>query len=73
VRPFTEHEVAVVVQVNEPGFEVTVYPVIVEPPLNGSVQETFAERNDGLAVTEEGASGAEGCEILMIRYMYGSV
>ena len=41
VRPVTVHVVAVVVQVNEPGDEVTVYPVIVLPPLlEGAVQET---------------------------------
>ena len=41
VRPETVHDVEVVVQENEPEFEVTVYSVIAAPPLDaGAVQET---------------------------------
>jgi len=37
------HEVVAVVQVNEPGEDVTVYPVIAEPPLlEGAVHDTVA-------------------------------
>jgi hypothetical protein len=35
------HDVAVVVvQVNDPGDDVTVYPVIALPPLDGAVHDT---------------------------------
>ena len=39
VRPVTVQLVDAVVQVNEPGFEVTVYSVIAAPPLAGAVHE----------------------------------
>ena len=62
VRPRTVHEVEAVVQVNEPGFEVTVYRLIAAPLLAGAVQETNAEASIApVATTEDGASGtAEG-------------
>ena len=41
VNPLTLHEVDVVVQVNPPGDEVTVYPVMALPPLDpGALQLT---------------------------------
>ena len=45
----------------DPGFEVTVYPVIGEPPLDeGAVNETVACVSPGTAVTPVGAPGATG-------------
>jgi hypothetical protein len=54
------HEVApAVVHVNPPGLDVTVYPVIVDPPsLPGAVHETSAEPSPATADTPVGASGA---------------
>jgi hypothetical protein len=41
VRPPTVQVLAEVVQVNDPGVEVTVYPVIDAPPVeDGAVQDT---------------------------------
>ena len=72
VRPVTEQVSAVVVvQVFAPGDEVTVYPVIAEPPvLAGAVQETvdvvfrFDEpRTDvGAPGTVEGTAAADAAE-----------
>jgi hypothetical protein len=43
VRPVTVQEVVAVVHVNEPGEDVTVYPVIaVSPVTDGAVQDTVA-------------------------------
>jgi hypothetical protein len=48
----------VVVQVLEPGLEVTVYPVMALPPLKeGAVQETKAEAFPAAAVTPVGEPG----------------
>jgi len=60
VRPVTVQLVDAVVQVNEPGDDVTVYPVIAEPPDEaGALQDTtdwaFAF---AVADTEVGAPGA---------------
>ena len=41
VNPVTVHEVVAVEHVNEPGEDVTVYPVIAAPPVDtGAVQDT---------------------------------
>lgn len=51
VEPFTD-------AVNPPGLEVTVYPVIVEPPLDaGADQETVACPYPEVALTLVGAPG----------------
>ena len=61
VRPRTSQEVAVLntVHVNDPGDDVTAYPVIAEPPLTmGAVKETVAAPAvDTDAVSEVGGSG----------------
>ena len=58
VSPVTVHEVVAVVQVNEPGDEVTVEPVIAEPPLDtGAVQETMTEESPNTPVAPVGAPG----------------
>jgi len=58
VRPVTAHEVVAVVQVNEPGDDVTVYPVIVAPPLlAGAVHDTVAWAAPETPTTEVGAPG----------------
>ena len=47
-----------VVQVNEPGADVTVYPVIVAPPLlAGAVHDTVAWAAPETPTTEVGAPG----------------
>jgi hypothetical protein len=60
VRPLTVQVVApVVVQVLAPGLDVTVYPVIGDPPLSGAVQDTVEEAFCPLvAVTPVGGAGA---------------
>ena len=45
------------VAVNPPGLEVTVYPVMAEPPSKGAVQETVASPFPFVAVTPVGAPG----------------
>ena len=58
VRPVTVQEVVALVQVNAPGDEVTVYPVIALPPLDaGAVQLTT---DDALATDPETPVGAPG-------------
>ena len=58
VRPVTAHDVVAVVHVNEPGDEVTVYPVIVAPPLlAGAVHDTVAWAAPETPTTEVGAPG----------------
>jgi len=58
VSPVTVHEVVAVVHVNEPGDEVTVYPVIAEPPVeDGAVHDTTAWV---LPETPDTAVGAPG-------------
>ena len=72
-RPVTVHEVPVEKQVGPP-LEVTAYPVMVEPPLDGgAVQVTPADWLPGIAVTLVGAPGevegvapAEGVEELPV-------
>ncbi len=56
----------VVVQINPPGLDVTVYPVIREPPaLVGALHETFAWPFPALALTPTGApgTGADGVTV----------
>jgi hypothetical protein len=61
VRPGTITEVApVVVAVPPAGSDVTVYPVIGLPPLDGAVHETVAVVSPALADTPVGAAGAVG-------------
>ena len=59
VSPVSVHEVApVVVQVKEPGDEVTVYPVIAEPPVDvGALHESIACVFPAVAITLVGAPG----------------
>jgi hypothetical protein len=58
VKPVTVQEVVVLVQVNDPGVEVAVYPVIALPPLDaGAVQLT---RDEALATVPETLVGAPG-------------
>jgi hypothetical protein len=59
VRPVTVQLVVEVVQVKRPGVEVTVYPVIAEPPLlAGADQEMVIDESPNTASTDVGASGA---------------
>jgi hypothetical protein len=49
------------------GLEVTVYPVIAEPPLlAGATKETDAVTSPGVATTEVGAFGTEALEVSVI-------
>ena len=58
VRPVTVSGEPAPVIVSPPGPEVTVYPVIVEPPFDaGGVKETTACALPATAETEVGASG----------------
>ena len=59
VRPVTVHDVAPeVVQLFAPGEDVTVYPVIAEPPsVNGALQERVASVFPGTATTLVGTLG----------------
>jgi hypothetical protein len=58
------HEVVAVVQVNEPGDDVTVYPVIeVSPVTDGAVQDTVACVLPEVAETDVGAPGTEDAAI----------
>ena len=58
VKPVTLQEVVALVQVNPPGDEVTVYPVIALPPLDpGALQLTIDE---ALAIVPETLVGAPG-------------
>jgi hypothetical protein len=57
VRPDTEHDVVVEVQL-WPAFDVAVYAVIEEPPSDGAVQLTVVEAfSPDAAETPVGASG----------------
>ena len=52
------HEVVAVVHVNEPGEDVTVYPVISDPPvLDGADHETATEESPKTPDTPVGAPG----------------
>jgi hypothetical protein len=63
VKPFTVHEVVVVVQVNPPGDDVTVYPVIALPPLEpGAVQPTTDEVLATIPETPVGAPGTSNAK-----------
>ena len=63
VRLLTVHEVDVVVQVSDPGDEVTVYLVIALPPLDsGAVQLTTDEALATVPETDVGGLGAEGSD-----------
>jgi hypothetical protein len=58
-RPVTVQDSPLVVQVWLPGEEVTVYSVIILPPLlSGAVQRTVTCPLSALAATLEGAPGA---------------
>jgi len=58
VRPVTVHEVVAVVHVNEPGDDVTVYPVTELPPLSvGAVHDTTACVEPNRPDTPVGAPG----------------
>ena len=58
VRPVTVQVVVAVAHWNEPGDEVTVYPVIVAPPLLvGAVHDTVAWAAPETPTTEVGAPG----------------
>jgi sulfur carrier protein ThiS len=61
VKPETVQEVDAVVQVNDPGDEVTVYPVIALPPLDpGALQLTTDEESAAVPETPVGAPGTVG-------------
>jgi acyl-coenzyme A thioesterase PaaI-like protein len=71
VRPVTVHDVVAVVQVNEPGEDVTVYELIEAPPLlTGAVQDTtdwvlaapVALTAVGAPGTVDGVTAAEAIE-----------
>ena len=58
VRPVTAQLVVAVVHENEPGDDVTVYPVIAEPPvLDGADHETVTEESPNTPDTPLGAPG----------------
>jgi hypothetical protein len=58
VNPFTVQGLVELVQVNPPGVEVAVYPVIALPPLDpGAVQLTCEEALPTAALTLVGAPG----------------
>ena len=58
VRPLTVHEVVAVAHENEPGDDVTVYPVIALPPFDdGAVQETTTEESPNTPDTPVGTLG----------------
>jgi hypothetical protein len=61
VRPVTTHDVPlVVVQVFDPGVDVTVYLLMARPLLNGTDHETVDfESSKLLAATPVGASGTD--------------
>jgi hypothetical protein len=59
VKPGTVNEHEVADTLIAPGLEVTVYPVIVPPPLlAGGVHETVADAFPGVPTTPVGAPGA---------------
>jgi hypothetical protein len=61
VRPLTTMGLAAPVPVRPPGFEVTVYPVMVAPPLlAGAVKDTVACVSPAVAVPTVGAPGTTG-------------
>jgi hypothetical protein len=53
------HDNPDVVQVNAPGFDVTVYDVMVESTELGATHETIAEFVDGAAETVVGVPGRD--------------
>jgi len=58
VSPLTVHGLDAAVQVRPPGDEVTVYPVMAEPPsLTGTVHDTTAEALPAVADAAVGAPG----------------
>ena len=57
VRPVTVIGLTAPVAVTPPGLEVTVYPVIALPPLDGAVKLTTAWLFPATAVTAVGAPG----------------
>jgi hypothetical protein len=74
-RPLTVQVLAEVVQVNDPGVEVTVYPVIAAPPFeDGAVQDTtdwpfaleLAETEVGAPGTVDGVAAADAAEALLV-------
>jgi len=75
VRPETVQVVApAVVQVKLPGDEVTVYPVIAEPPVPGAVQDTTDEESAfDVAVTPVGVPGTVAEVMLLEAALAGLV
>jgi len=70
-KPVTRHEVELVVQVNPPGFDVTVYPLIAAPPSDtGATQVTtdwpfpplVADTPLGAPGTAEGTTTFDGAD-----------
>ena len=58
VKPVTVHAVVAVVQVDEPGEDVTVYAVIVDPPLtDGADHDTATEESPNTPDTPVGTPG----------------
>ena len=58
MSPLTVHGLETAVHVRPPGDEVTVYPVMAEPPLfSGAVQDTTAEALPAVADTAVGGPG----------------
>jgi len=58
VRPVTVQLVVAVVHENEPGDDVTVYPVIAEPPvLDGVDHETTTDESPNTPMTPVGTPG----------------
>jgi hypothetical protein len=75
VRPVTVQVLAEVVQVNDPGVEVTVYPVIAAPPVeDGAVQDTtdrplaldLADTPVDAPGTVEGTAALDAAEALLV-------
>lgn len=57
-NPRTSQEVPVVVHCRDPGEDVTVYPVMAEPPSPaGPLHETVADPSPAVALTPVGAPG----------------
>jgi hypothetical protein len=81
VKPVTVQEVDAVVQVNDPGDEVAVYPVIALPPLDpGAVQLTCEEALPAVPETLVGEPGgpagvtlAEAAETFEVPYEFVAV
>jgi hypothetical protein len=82
VRPVTVHDVDAVVHVNEPGVDVTVYPVIAAPPvLAGAIQDTTdwvlafeaPDTEVGAPGTVDGVTAAEAVEATPVPLAFVAV